>query len=99
MYAWELPFIKRITTIRNNELTYAQKVTIAFGIIVVLWDIIPILITLATFLTYLNTGTDHILTAEKAFVSLTVFSMIRAPLVILPTIITKCVNVSMMYRS
>lgn len=46
-----------------------------------------------TFFTYVYTGDDHILTAERAFVCLTLFDIIRMPLAMLPLLIVYMVEV------
>lgn len=50
-------------------------------------------VSLVTFFTYVYTGDDHILTAEKAFVCLTLFDIIRMPLAMLPLLIVYMIEV------
>ena len=46
-----------------------------------------------TFATYVLTGEDHFLTADKAFVSLSLFNLLRMPLSFLPIMIVFTVQV------
>lgn len=50
-------------------------------------------------MTYVYTGEDHVLTAEKAFVCLTLFDIIRMPLAMLPLLIVYMVEVKFVYNS
>lgn len=50
-------------------------------------------VSIVTFVTYLYTGDDHILTAEKAFVCLTLFDIIKLPLAMLPLLIVYMLEV------
>lgn len=56
-------------------------------------------VSLITFFTYVYTGDDHVLTAEKAFVALTLFDIIRMPLAMLPLLIVYMVEVKYFQRS
>lgn len=47
-----------------------------------------------TFATYIYTGDDHVLTAERAFVSLSLFSIIQMPLAMLPILIVYMTEVN-----
>lgn len=50
-------------------------------------------VSLVTFFTYIYTGDDHVLTAERAFVCLTLFDIIRMPLAMLPLLIVYAIEV------
>jgi hypothetical protein len=49
---------------------------------------------IATFATYVLTSDANVLTADKAFVSLALFNLLRGPLVQFPVVIAKVVEVS-----
>lgn len=49
--------------------------------------------SLVTFATYVYSSDDHVLTAEKAFVCLSLFDIIRLPLALLPLLIVYMVEV------
>lgn len=50
-------------------------------------------VCIATFATYVLISENNILTAEKAFVSLALFNLLRFPLVVFPSIITSIIEV------
>lgn len=50
-------------------------------------------VALVTFATYVYSGDDHVLSAEKAFVCLSLFDIIRLPLALLPLLIVYMVEV------
>ena len=54
------------------------------------WSSAPFLVALATFITYTLSG--HTLTAQKAFVSLALFNLLRFPLAMLPMMISAIVE-------
>lgn len=53
-------------------------------------------VSIITFITYLFTGEDHVLTPERAFVCLTLFDIIKMPLAILPLLLVYIVEVNNM---
>lgn len=50
-------------------------------------------VSLVTFFTFVMSSEDHVLTAEKAFVCLTLFDIIRMPLAMLPLLIVYMIEV------
>lgn len=50
-------------------------------------------VSIVTFVTYIYTGDDHVLTAEKAFVCLTLFDIIKLPLGMLPLVVAQMIQV------
>ncbi|XP_063691623.1 multidrug resistance-associated protein 1-like [Bolinopsis microptera] len=90
LYGWEDSFLKEVDGIRSQELG-AMKSRIKFGIIITfMWTCSPILVSLLSFLCYSLLGNN--LTSEKAFVSLTLFNILRFPLVMLPNMITQLIQ-------
>ncbi|CAL8093847.1 unnamed protein product [Calicophoron daubneyi] len=87
MFAWEPAFGERITELRNQEVRYIRSIAYLNAIIASTLLCAPLLIALVSFGTYVLTGTDHILDAQKAFVSLTLFNIMAFPLVTLPELV------------
>ncbi|CAF1143852.1 unnamed protein product [Adineta ricciae] len=87
LYAWEMAFIRTITRIREQELKYIRQSAIIGAFSHVLWIFTPILVGVITFATYVLLSSSNILTAEKAFVSLALFTLLRGPLISFPTMI------------
>uniref|UniRef100_A0A3B3VBR8 ABC-type glutathione-S-conjugate transporter n=1 Tax=Poecilia latipinna TaxID=48699 RepID=A0A3B3VBR8_9TELE len=52
----------------------------------------PTLVSLATFAVFVGVSSDNILTAEKAFTSISLFNILRQPLSMLPTLIASIVQ-------
>ncbi len=53
---------------------------------------ISLQVALGSFAAYVLSGEDHVLTANKAFVSLSLFNLLNYPLSILPGVITFAVQ-------
>ncbi|OTF83070.1 hypothetical protein BLA29_002531, partial [Euroglyphus maynei] len=90
LYAWETSFRMMITKLRNLECRLLYSVTLFSGFIVFAFTAAPFLVGLLTFTTYVLMG--NILDPNKAFVSLSLFSIIRAPLGMLPMLLTNGVQ-------
>eukprot|EP00301_Raphidiophrys_heterophryoidea_P005475 c12292_g1_i1.p1 GENE.c12292_g1_i1~~c12292_g1_i1.p1 ORF type:complete len:1600 (+),score=427.88 c12292_g1_i1:315-4802(+) len=90
MYAWEDAFRARINAIRSKELGWIKRgnLLMAFNSFVV--AIVPVLVTVLTLTVYSFVGNE--LTASVAFTSLTLFSVLRNPLFVLPDLIISIAN-------
>jgi ABC-type multidrug transport system fused ATPase/permease subunit len=86
LYAWEPPFIKRISDSRRQEMGFLIKAAYLNGVNTFTWTFLPFLVMITTFLIYVY-GMDQPLTANKAFVTVALFNILRAPLNILPMLI------------
>ena len=56
------------------------------------WTLSPFLVATVTFATYIFIDDNNILDANKAFVSLTLFNILKAPLTILPNTISNLIQ-------
>ncbi|CAF1436131.1 unnamed protein product [Rotaria sordida] len=92
LYAWKMAFIRSITHIREKELGYIRQKAIIGAISNILWTFTPILVGITTFATYVLLSDSNILTADKAFVSLALFNLLRGPLVSFPNMINSIVD-------
>ncbi|KAL5011003.1 hypothetical protein ScPMuIL_013308 [Solemya velum] len=77
LYAWEMSFGDRVLAVRNIELktlwtSYLVEAFLMFG-----WSVAPYLVSFATFATYIFVSEEHYLDAETAFVSITLFNILR----------------------
>eukprot|EP00106_Octopus_bimaculoides_P021554 XP_014788996.1 PREDICTED: multidrug resistance-associated protein 1-like [Octopus bimaculoides] len=93
LYAWEPSFKEKINDIRNQEMNILRSSSYLQAFSMFTWTTIPYLVTIATFVTYILTDRDQILDAQKAFVALTLFNIIRSPINLLPLIVvylTQC---------
>ena len=77
LYAWEEPYLEKLTALRELELRDIRRAAIWSILNSVIFFGGPILISLASFTTYTLRGLP--LTADVAFVSLALFNMLRFP--------------------
>lgn len=90
IYAWTEAFIKRINDFRLTEVASLKKIMICFTFMSFSFSVAPFLVSLASFGTYVfvYTGSNEQLDANKIFVSLSLFNIIRNPLGLLPIVLT-----------
>lgn len=86
LYAWEESFISKVMGFRNDELKQLKKAMYLKANYSFTLSCTPFFVSCATFAVYVLIGND--LTAEKAFVSIALFNIIRFPLFILPMVIS-----------
>nr|KAG5699775.1 hypothetical protein BaRGS_013495 [Batillaria attramentaria] len=87
LYAWEPSFREKIREIRLKEVAIFFKLAFLNTLMSISWDMAPYLVTLATFAAYVLMDRDNYLDAGKAFISLSLFNILRAPLNLLSTMI------------
>ncbi|CAF4290926.1 unnamed protein product, partial [Adineta steineri] len=92
LYAWEEAFIRRLNEIRDKELNCIRRKAIISSFSSAIWTFAPILVCIVTFATYVLSSDENVLTAQKAFVSLALFNLLRFPLVVFPSIITSIID-------
>jgi hypothetical protein len=56
------------------------------------WTLSPFLVATVTFATYIFIDDNNVLDANKAFVSLTLFNILKAPLTLLPNTISNIIQ-------
>ncbi|XP_055746362.1 ATP-binding cassette sub-family C member 3 isoform X2 [Salvelinus fontinalis] len=94
LYAWESSFKDKVLEIRQNELNVLRKTAYLGALSTVAWTSAPFLVALTTFAVYVTVDKNNILDAEKAFVSLSLFNILRFPLNMLPQVISCIVQAS-----
>ncbi|XP_051024187.1 LOW QUALITY PROTEIN: multidrug resistance-associated protein 1 [Acomys russatus] len=94
LYAWELAFRDKVLSIRQEELKVLKKSAYLAAMGTFTWVCTPFLVALSTFAVYVTVDEKNILDAEKAFVSLALFNILRFPLNILPMVISSIVQAS-----
>ncbi|CAL1531990.1 unnamed protein product [Lymnaea stagnalis] len=92
LYAWEPPFHNKISEIRGQETRVLLKIAYLNVLISVCFNAAPYLVMLATFAVYVTMSEDNHLDANKAFVALSFFNLLRVPLALLSTIISMSVQ-------
>ncbi|XP_047488964.1 multidrug resistance-associated protein 1-like isoform X5 [Penaeus chinensis] len=97
LYAWEPSFEEQVLGVRNLEIKVLKKSAYLNAGTSFIWTCTPFLVSLATFGTYVQISPENILDAKTAFVSISLFNLLRFPISMLPMIITSLVqaNVSL----
>ncbi|XP_020774879.1 ATP-binding cassette sub-family C member 3 isoform X3 [Boleophthalmus pectinirostris] len=94
LYAWEKSFIDKVLAIRQKELHVLRKTAFLGALSTMAWTSAPFLVALTTFAVYVTVDENNVLDAEKAFVSLSLFNILRFPLNMLPQVISSMVQAS-----
>ncbi|KAJ6656004.1 hypothetical protein lerEdw1_004589 [Lerista edwardsae] len=92
LYAWELAFKEKVLGIRQEELKVLKKSAYLAAVGTFTWVCAPFLVALSTFAVYVTVSDKNVLDAQKAFVSLALFNILRFPLNILPMVISSMVQ-------
>ncbi|XP_040186825.1 ATP-binding cassette sub-family C member 3 isoform X2 [Rana temporaria] len=94
LYAWEPSFAQKVLEIRSKELNVLRKAAYLNALSTFAWTSAPFLVALTTFAVYVSVKETNILDAEKAFVSLSLFNILRFPLNMLPQVISNLAQAS-----
>ncbi|XP_057704162.1 canalicular multispecific organic anion transporter 1 [Corythoichthys intestinalis] len=92
LYAWEPSFQAQVQGIRGQELTVMKKFAYLTSVSTFIFSCAPALVSLATFAVFVGVNSDNVLTAEKAFTSISLFNILRFPLAMLPMLIAAIVQ-------
>lgn len=94
LYAWENSFKEKILEIRQKELNVLKKTAYLSALSTMAWTSAPFMVALTSFAVYVTVNKENILDAERAFVSLSLFNILRFPLNMLPQVISSIVQAS-----
>ncbi|XP_071797864.1 multidrug resistance-associated protein 1-like [Asterias amurensis] len=94
LYAWETSFQQTVMEIRKKELKIALKASYLAAFMTFIWTSAPFFVLLTTFTVYVLSDEKNVLDAEKAFVSLSLFNVLRMPLAMLPGSISQVIQAS-----
>ncbi|GAB6029961.1 hypothetical protein CHUAL_005656 [Chamberlinius hualienensis] len=94
LYAWETSFENQVQSIRGKELTVLKTAAYLGAATSFIWMCAPFVVSLASFATFVLVDPANILDASKAFVSLSVFNIIRMPMSFIPMLIVFLVQSS-----
>ncbi|KAI9023065.1 multi drug resistance-associated protein MRP [Phycomyces nitens] len=99
LYAWETPFLEKISFIRNDlELATLKKIGTLSAAQSFTWTSIPFFVSLTTFALYVSISTEP-LTSQIAFVAIALFGLLQFPLSVFPNVITSTIEASVsLYR-
>lgn len=93
LYAWEPSFEEQILKIRDKEIKVLKQAAYLNAGTSFIWSCAPFLVSLVTFATFVLSSEENILDSETAFVSLSLFNILRFPLSMLPMMISSMVQV------
>eukprot|EP00501_MAST-03F_sp_TOSAG23-6_P002017 GSMAST32.ASY1.ANO1.2102.1 assembled CDS len=82
LYSWEDSFTKEIDALFTHIIVQMINYT--------MWNLTPMFVSLAVFATYSLTGNE--MTASKIFTALSIFRLVRFPIIVLPFIINAFVS-------
>ncbi|XP_074269631.1 ABC transporter C family member 12-like isoform X2 [Silene latifolia] len=89
-YAWEESFQSKAMELRANELSWLRKAQALTALNNFILNSAPVLVAVVSFGMFTLLGGN--LTPARAFTSLSLFTILRQPLTMLPSIITQVVN-------
>ncbi|XP_060528661.1 multidrug resistance-associated protein 1-like [Cylas formicarius] len=92
LYAWEPSFQQQIMKIRNKEVSVMRKSAYLGAANAFIWNFVPFMVTCVTFATYVLIDEKNVLDASKAFVSLSLFNILRMPMSMLPSVVSNLVQ-------
>lgn len=94
LYAWEPSFEQKVLDIRGKEIKVLRTAAYLNAATSFIWACAPFLVSLVTFAVYVLSDDSHILDAQTAFVSLSLFNILRFPLSMLPMFVSNVVQSS-----
>ncbi|KAF7705073.1 hypothetical protein HF521_020359 [Silurus meridionalis] len=94
LYAWEPSFKEKVLQIRQKELNVLRKTGYLSALSIMAWTSAPFLVALTTFAVYVTVDKSNVLDADKAFVSLALFNILRFPLNMLPQVVSSVLQAS-----
>ncbi|XP_054270085.1 multidrug resistance-associated protein 1-like [Macrosteles quadrilineatus] len=92
LYAWEPSFEQKITKIRQKEVRVLKTAAYFNSFSMFAFSMTPFLVALVSFATFVLYDDRNILDAEIAFVSLSLFNILRFPLNMLPQVLNSIVS-------
>ncbi|XP_044734303.1 multidrug resistance-associated protein 1 isoform X4 [Chrysoperla carnea] len=92
LYAWEPSFEQQVLKIRNKEVKVLKEAAYLNAGTSFIWSCAPFLVSLVTFATFVLVDENNILDSKTAFVSLSLFNILRFPLSMLPMMISNIVQ-------
>ncbi|KAJ0067200.1 hypothetical protein NL108_012940, partial [Boleophthalmus pectinirostris] len=92
LFAWEPSFQNQVEELRKEELKVLKKFAYLTSVSTFIMTCAPALVSLATFATFVGMSSNNVLTAAKAFTSISLFNILRFPLAMLPMLIAAMVQ-------
>ncbi|KAJ3220874.1 hypothetical protein HK099_003938 [Clydaea vesicula] len=97
LYAWEIPFKKRVTKVRDAELDGLRKIGFLAAAQSFTWACTPFLVSFSTFLVF-SIISEEKLVSEKVFGAIALFNMLQFPLNVFPNVISSLINATVTFE-
>ena len=97
LFGWELPFMKRVGDTRDKELHQQNLQNYYWSAIEVVWIVAPMMTAGISFAVSTLTSSQP-LTAKTAFVSLSIYNLLRGPVARFPSILAHFVRAFVSYK-
>ncbi|KAF9165612.1 Multidrug resistance-associated protein 1 [Actinomortierella ambigua] len=98
LYGWEESFRKRVNSIRETELKALRKIGTVIAFMMIMFSSLPSLMTMVSLAVYAAVGgsgfTRGDITAEKIFVTVSLFNRLAAPIGRMSMIITQAISLN-----
>ncbi|XP_049833464.1 multidrug resistance-associated protein 1-like [Schistocerca gregaria] len=92
LYAWEPSFEKEVSRIRNKEIKVLKQLAYLTAVTSFVWYFAPFLVSLLSFGSFILSREENVLDSKTAFVSLSLFNILRYPMSMLPVLISNLVQ-------
>ncbi|XP_022091453.1 multidrug resistance-associated protein 1-like isoform X2 [Acanthaster planci] len=89
LYAWEMSFRDKVMEIRNREVRLLRMSSYLQATMTFLWTSAPFIVALLSFAVYVLVDEENVLDAEKVFVSISLFNILKFPFSMLPSMISR----------
>ena len=92
LYAWEEAFMNIVAKIRNLEMRLLRRIAYFNALFSFSFSVTPTLVTLITFAVYSVASDENVLDPAKLFFSLSIFNILRMPLMNVPMLLVSYIN-------
>ncbi|XP_044754617.1 multidrug resistance-associated protein 1 isoform X4 [Coccinella septempunctata] len=92
LYAWEPSFERQVLNIRSKEIAVLKQTAYMNAGTSFIWSCAPFLVSLVSFASYVMVDEKNVLDATTAFVSISLFNILRFPLSMLPMMISNMIQ-------
>ena len=94
-YGWEISFRNIVQNIRKQELDYLKRMGLLNVATSFTWICAPLIVSIISFSAFVLIDENNVLDASTAFVSLSLFNILRFPMTVLPGVISALINVKL----
>ncbi|XP_040061761.2 multidrug resistance-associated protein 1-like [Ixodes scapularis] len=98
LFAWENPFMEKISSIRSEEMELLKKYSYLTAFSCFCMTCSSVLVALTSFVTYVLISDKNILDPTTAFVSLTLFNQMRYSMFLIPDFISNAIQTSVSFK-